>query len=199
MFQMMIQDLLSLAEAGPQQEELLERLNRLIKGFEAFESGELVVRMASGVSRFVIAPGLGEAAVPALEAIEALGAERTLRLDTVADLRDHGVPRSRDLTSVLILRVEAPGVTSAAIVLGHSRAWSFAAAPLSRVRALGNVALRLLLRTPAPAPAPARNPVPIPDPDVARLKAHVLSLEAEIVRLRAERASKSRGGKTSDR
>ncbi len=129
MFQQTIQDVLTLAEAGPRPEDLLERLRTTIGAFELFECGEIQAETPGGLLRFVIAPGLDEIGAGALDQ---LGEEPTLRIDTP--------------TSLLVLRLVAPQTTRAAIVLGHPRAWSFAAAPLSRIRTLGNLALRLLLR-----------------------------------------------------
>ena len=130
MFQQTIQDVLRVAEAGPRPLDLLERLRSTIASFEAFESGEILAETSDGLQRFIIAPGVTEAGASILDS---LGDEPMFRIDTP--------------TSLLALRLEAPGATRAAIVLGHKRAWSFAAAPLSRIRTLGNLALRLLLRS----------------------------------------------------
>ncbi len=129
MFQQTIQDVLTVAEAGPRPEDLLERLRTTLVAFERFESGEILAETPAGLLRFVIAPGLTEAGATILDS---LGDEPMFRIDTPS--------------SLLALRLEAPGTTRAAIVLGHKRAWSFAAAPLSRIRTLGNLALRLLTR-----------------------------------------------------
>ena len=170
MFQQTIQDVLSLAEAGPRPSDLLERLRVTLAAFERFESGEILAETPGGLLRFVIAPGLGEAGVKVLDS---LGDESTYRIDTP--------------TSLLALRLDAPGTTRAAIVLGHARAWSFAAAPLSRIRTLGNLALRLLPRSSIETAAP--EDLKKLRAEVARLRAHTASLEDEIVALRADRAS----------
>jgi len=192
MFQQIIQDILAVAEAGPRAEDVLESLGARIRAAERFECAEIVARTEQGLSIFVIAPGLGDLGARALQAIEALGDEKTLRIDHAPELRDRGLA-APGLTSLLILRLDAPGSTSAAIVLGHSRAWSFAAAPLWGLRTLTSVALRLILRS--PLPPPVRSPGPAPDPELARLRGQVEILEEEIVKLRSERASKRRSGK----
>ncbi len=133
MFQQTIQDVLTVAEAGPRPEDLLQRLGETLAAFERFESGEILAETPDGLLRFIIAPGVTEAAAVILDS---LGDEPTFRIDTP--------------TSLLALRLEAPGTTRAAIVLGHKRAWSFAGAPLSRIRTLGNLALRLLTRASKP-------------------------------------------------
>ena len=195
MFQQIIQDVLGIAEAGPRAEDLLERLRARIIAFETFECGELVIRTEKGVEHHVFAPGLGDLGLPALTALEGMEGEKTLRLDTAAEFRERGLLPPRGLTSLLVLRVDGPGFPSAALVLGHSRAWSFAATPLSRIRALGGLTARLLLR--AAEPAMIFEPAEIAGlkDDVARLRAHASSLEAEIVRLRAERAATNRSDK----
>ncbi|MEO8500003.1 MAG: hypothetical protein ABI565_03755 [Vicinamibacteria bacterium] len=166
MFQQTIQDVLSLAEAGPRPEDLLESLRALIAAFEAFECGELVARTEKGLIHFVLAPGLGDAGPRALHA---LGTEPVLRVDTAADLRDRGLATPR-LSSLLVLRIEAPRVQAAAIVLGHGRAWSFAAAPQARIRTLGGLALRLLIRN---------SPLAAPGPETVRLAAEGARLKAQ--------------------
>jgi|CXWL01.1.fsa_nt_gi hypothetical protein len=195
MFQQIIQDVLAIAEAGPRAEDLLERLRARIIAFETFECGELVIRTEKGVQHHVFAPGLGDLGLPALTALEGMEGERTLRLDTAAEFRERGLLPPRGLTSLLVLRVEGPGFLSAALVLGHSRAWSFAAAPLSRIRTLGGLTARLLLRT--AEPAVIIDPVEVVRlrDEVARLRTHASSLEAEIVALRAERAATKRSDK----
>ena len=195
MFQQIIQDVLAIAEAGPRAEDLLERLRARIIAFETFECGELVIRTEKGVRHHVFAPGLGDLGLPALSALEGMEGEKTLRLDTAAEFRERGLVPPRGLTSLLVLRVDGPGFPSAALVLGHSRAWSFAAAPLSRIRTLGGLTARLLLREAEPAVVGDSAEVARLKDDVARLRAHALSLEAEIVRLRAERAATKRSDK----
>ena len=144
MFQQTIQDLLTVAEASPGPEALLERVRTTILAFERFECGEIVAQTDLGLLHFVIAPGLG-AVGP--KVISLLGDEKTLRLDTAADFTERGLAPDPRLASLLLLRIEAPGATAAVIALGHSRNWSFAASPLSRIRAIASLALRLLLRT----------------------------------------------------
>ena len=143
MFQQTIQDLLTVAEAGPGPEALLERVRTTILSFERFEGGEIVAETERGLLHFTIAPGLEDLG-PKL--LPLLGELQTLRLDTAADLNERGLAPGPHLASLLLLRVEAPGTTSAVIALGHSRNWSFAASPLSRIRAIASLALRLLLR-----------------------------------------------------
>jgi hypothetical protein len=147
MFQQTIQDLLRVAEPFPHREALLERLRSLLPGIEPMECGEIVAETGRGLIHFVIAEGLGTSGPKVLAAI---GDERTLRLDTAPELKERGIETAAKVSSLLVLRLEAPGVTRAAMVLGHSRNWSFAAAPLSRLRAIGSLALRLLLPGPGP-------------------------------------------------
>ena len=195
MFQQIIQDVLAIAEAGPRAEDLLDRLRARVIAFETFECGELVVRTEKGVKHHVFAPGLGDLGLPALTAIEGMEGEKTLRLDTAAEFRERGFLPPRGLTSLLVLRVEGPGFLSAALVLGHSRAWSFAAAPLSRIRTLASLALRLLQRAAEPAVVINPSEVASLKDEVARLRVHASSLESEIVSLRAERAATKRSDK----
>jgi len=145
MFQQTIQDLLRVAEPFPHREALLERLRSLLPGIEPMECGEIVAETERGLIHFVIAEGLGTSGPKILAA---LGDEKTLRLDTATDLQERGIVTAAKVSSVLALRVEAPGAARAAMVLGHSRNWSFAAAPLSRLRAIASLALRLLLPGP---------------------------------------------------
>jgi hypothetical protein len=184
MFQQTIQDALALADAGPRPEDLLECVRARIASFEPFEAAEIVARTENGVFRFVVAPGLGDVGPKALAA---LGTEPMLRIDTAAGLSERGLS-APGLSSLLVLRLESARAAAAVIVLGHGRAWSFAAAPLARVRTLGGLALRLLIWNPAAAAA-------APDTarltaEVARLRAQGASLEKEIVALRAERAAR---------
>jgi hypothetical protein len=67
-------------------------------------------------------------------------------------------------------------------VLGHRRAWSFAAAPLFRLRTLGNIALRLMV----PLTHESRSPTEtaVPDWELTRLRNRISSLESEIVSLK---------------
>jgi uncharacterized small protein (DUF1192 family) len=97
------------------------------------------------------------------------------------------------LNSVLTLRLEAPGVEAAALVLGHTRSWSFPATPLSRVRALGNLALRLLLAGESPTPSEQHNHSAELMGEVARLRTQIASLQAEIGDLRADKTKKRSG------
>lgn len=189
MFQQTIQDALTLAEAGPGPEELLTRVAGAIRAFEKFEGAEIVAETPAGLRRFTAAPGLGELGA---EILDVLGEEPTFRIDTAADLEARGLVAKSGFASLLALRLQAPGATRAAIVLGHSRAWSFAAAPLSRIRNVGSMALRLLLRSELPPPPPEE--VKALRAEVARLRGQVAALENEIVALRAERAIR----KTSD-
>ncbi len=184
MFQETIQDVLAIADAGPRPEELLEALRARIAAFERFEGGEIVARTESGLVHFVIAPGLGTIGPKVLEAV---GAELTLRIDTAADLKDRGLAVA-GLSSLLVLHIEAAGASAAALVLGHSRAWSFAAAPLARIRTLGSLTLRLLMRSAIP-PGPGPEAVKL-NAENARLRNVISGLENEIVALRAERAAK---------
>jgi len=144
MFQQTIQDLLTVAEASPRPEDLLDRVRTTILAFERFECGEIVAQTERGLLHFVIAPGLEDIGTKLLPL---LGEEKTLRLDTAAEFIERGLAPGRHLASLLLLRVEAPGANAALVALGHSRNWSFAASPLSRIRAIGSLALRLLLRT----------------------------------------------------
>lgn len=186
MFQQTIQDALNLAEAGPGPEDLLQRVGVTIRAFERIESAEILAETPTGPRRFVAAAGLG----PDLGAkiLDLLGEEPTLRIDTVADMNAKGLVTTSGLASLLVLRLQAPGATRAAIVLGHTRAWSFAAAPLSRIRNVGSMALRLLLRSAVPAATPEE--VRSLRAEVARLRAHVTTLENEIVALREERVAR---------
>jgi len=143
MFQQTIQDLLTVAEASPGPEGLLERVRTTILAFERFEGGEIVAQTDRGLLHFVIAPGLGDIGSKLLPL---LGDEKTLRLDTVADFTGRGLAPVPHLASLLLLRIDAPGAAPAVVALGHSRNWSFAASPLSRIRAIASLALRLLLR-----------------------------------------------------
>lgn len=189
MFQQTIQDLLDLAGAGPRPEDVLQCLRARIAGFEGFEGGEIVARTQKGLFRFELAPGMGDLGPKALDA---LGSEPTLRLDTAAGLSERGLS-APGLSSLLVLRLDSPRVSAAAIVLGHRRAWSFAAAPLSRIRALGGAALRVLVGNPAAA---ARAPETAElTAEVTRLRARLASLEQEIVALRAERAARRDSGR----
>jgi hypothetical protein len=176
MFQQTIEDVLTLAEAGPRPQDVLERLRATLSALERFESGEILAETPGGILRFVIAPGLGQEGAAILDS---LGDQATFRVDTPA--------------SLLALRLEAPGATRAAIVLVHSRPWSFPAAPLSRIRTLGNLAVRLVPRSSA-APA-AAGEVESLQAEVARLRAKTATLEDEIAALRADRGSTKGSGK----
>jgi hypothetical protein len=179
MFQQTIQDILAITGSGPRIEDILESVRSRIVAFEPFECGELLARSDRGWARFVFAPGLGDIGA---RVFEELGDEVTLRIDTAADIRTRGLEASPGLASLLVLRLEASPFDAAALVLGHRRAWSFAAAPLSRIRTLGNIALRLA----AAAATPGRGSGP--DAEVIRLQNRISSLEAEIIGLRANRS-----------
>jgi hypothetical protein len=185
MFQPTIQDVLALAESGQRPLDVLKAAGARILAFEPFQSGELVARTEHGLLHFVIAPGLGEAGGRALEA---LGDEPTFRVDTAAELRERAITDAPGLASLLVLRIEAPGVTAAAIVLGHARAWSFAAASLFRIRTIGNVALRMVMRASRPQ-APSEE-VARAESEMAGLRKRISTLESDLVRVRAERASR---------
>lgn len=189
MFQQTIQDLLAIAEAGPHPEGLLEGFRSRIVDVEPFESGEILAETGRGLLQFMVAPGLGEAG-PRLLAV--LGDEKTLRLDTAAETLERGVVTPAKAASLLVLRIEAPGAERAALVLGHSRAWSFAAAPLSRLRAVSGMALRLLLTTSLGARSPEEARLAA---EVARLRVRLSTLDDELVILRAERAARQRSDK----
>ena len=175
MLQPTIQDLLALAEAPPQREDRVARLAEVIRAITPLDAGELVARSEGGLSRFVLAPGLGDAATAALTA---LGGELTFRVDTAADLKLRNLHPLSALSSILILKLEAPGASAAALVLGHARAWSFPAAPLARLRVVGNMALRLLLPNDL-----SEGPEGVAE--IARLRVHIATLKTEIEALRA--------------
>jgi hypothetical protein len=185
MFQQTIQDVLALTEASGRAEDVLETLRVRISAFESFERAELLARTQAGLRRFPAGEGLGEAGP---KAMDALGDEPTLRIDTTADMKSRGISSEPGLTSLLVLRIGAPRSGPAAIVLSHSRAWSFAGAPLSRIRTIGQVALRLLLSE--GSATPAADEVARVQTEVARLRTQVASLEQEIAGLRSERGRK---------
>lgn len=188
MFQQTIQDLLAVAEAAPFPDELLGRVRAAILAFESFEGGEIVAKTDRGLLHFTIAPGLG-AIGPQL--LPLLGDQPTCRLDTATELSERGLPAPPRLASLLLLRLEAPGTSSGAIALGHSRNWSFAGSPLSRIRAIGSLALRLLLRASLPAQSPEETRLTA---EVQRLKGMISTLDDELVALRAERAARKSSG-----
>ena len=188
MFQQTIQDLMALADAGGAPVPLLGCLRERIGAFERFECGELLARTEGRPIRFSLSGGLGDVG---LKALDELGEQSELRVDTAADLRQRGFASDSGLASLLVVRLRAPGVPVAAIVLGHQRAWSFAAAPLSRIRTLADFTLRLLGREAMPLAA-ARETVDLTT-EVARLRAHIASLEAEISSLRADRPKTGSG------
>jgi len=191
MFQQTIQDLLSVAEAGPYPEDLLERARTTLLGCDPFEGGEIVAETARGLLHFPLAQGLGDIG-PRLLPI--LGDGETVRMDTADDLKERGLVPGPPLASLLLLRLEAPGATGALLALGHSRNWSFAASPLSRIRAIASLTLRLLLRTSLPSKSPEEARLLA---EVQRLKGLVSTLDDELVILRAERATATR--KDSDK
>jgi hypothetical protein len=184
MFQHTIQDILALAEAPAGDAALLGTFRERLCAFEEFEAGEIVAARNGSLARFILAPGLDDAAA---QWSKALGEEATLRFDTAADLAARGLQAPPNLNSFVILRLGGRESADAVLVLAHKRAWSFAAAPLSRVRALGNVALRMLLRKDAGRPSDEATA------EVARLRAHVASLEREIASLRGERITPRSG------
>lgn len=188
MFQRTIQDLLTVAEAAPHPEDLLARVRAALLAFETFEGGEIVAETDRGLLHFPIAPGLGEIG-PRL--LPLLGDQPTLRLDTAADLGARGLPTNPRLASLLLLRLEAPGAYAAVLALGHSRNWSFAGSALSRIRAIGNLALRLLLRASLPGKSPEETRL---SAEVQRLKGMISTLDDELVALRAERAARKVSG-----
>ena len=180
MFQQTIQDIFAITEAGPRTGDILDRTRDRIRACEAFESGEIVGRIDRDLFRFVLSDGLGEIAVKALSSPDDSG---TRRFDTRDSLREKGLVADAGHNSLLVLRLEAPRVTAAALVLGHSRAWSFAAAPLFRIRTLGNVALRLL--TAEGREGQARQEISELQGEVSRLRTHISSLQDEVVALRS--------------
>ena len=190
MFQQTIQDLFAITEAGAEPSSILGRLRERITSFEKVECGEVLVATEGGLARHVFSGGLGETAVLALEA---LGAEPTLRFDTAAQMLQAQIQPPDGLNSLLVLRLEAPGVSTAALLLGHSRPWSFPATPLSRARALGSMALRLLLTHQAKTQNRDGDETSALVAEVARLRAHSASLESEILALRDH--AKKRSGK----
>lgn len=173
-----------MAEAAPYPEELLGRVRSTLLAFESFEGGEIVAATDRGLIHFTIAPGLGDIGQKLLPL---LGDQETLRLDTAPDLAGRGLAANPRLASLLLLRIEAPGAASAAIALGHSRNWSFAGSPLSRIRAIANLALRLLLRASAPPKSPEETRLAA---EVQHLKGLISTLDDELVALRAERAAR---------
>ncbi|MBK5255094.1 MAG: hypothetical protein JJE39_03595 [Vicinamibacteria bacterium] len=183
MFHQTIQDILALTGSGPRTEDILDSVRSRIMAFEPFESGELLARSDQGCRRFVLAPGLGDTGDRVLGA---LGDEATLRIDTAAEVRERGLEANPGLASLLILRLDVPPFDSAAVVLSHRRAWSFAAASLFRIRTLGNIALRLvapLARTADPASESSAA-----EAELSNLRNRVSSLEAEIIGLRVAQA-----------
>lgn len=184
MFQQTIQDLLAVAEAGPYPEAVLERVRTTILAFERLECGEIVAQTERGLLHFEIAPGLADLG-PGL--LPLLGDQETLRMDTAAELHERGLAPGPHLSSLLLLRIEAPGASPALIALGHSRNWSFPASPLSRIRAIASLALRLLLRASLPSKSPEETRLTA---EVQRLKGMVSTLDDELVVLRAERATR---------
>lgn len=199
MLQQMIQDVQALAEAAGRPEDLLAKLRERIASVERLDCGEILATTDLGLVRFELAPGLGEVSTAALKV---LTDEPTLRFDTVAQMRDAGLIPPHGLNSILILRLEARGATSAALVLGHARAWSFPAAPLARIRTMGGVTLRLLLAQSSPPLAAEATLKSSPNPsasatdhasfatEVTRLRAHVATLEREIADLRDGKATR---------
>jgi hypothetical protein len=194
MFQQTIQDILAIAESSGRAQDVLECVRTRVAAFELFEGAELVAGTDSGPRVFVVSPGLGDAGKKALKA---LGEEPTLRVDTVTDLQSLGLSADPALASLLVLRVPLPGSKVGAIVLGHSRAWSFAGTPLFRVRTIGQVALRLLLPVAAQDAAdPHLNEeLNTLRAEVNRLRTHVATLEDEIAGPKTATGSRKRPGK----
>ena len=188
MVQQTIQDLFAITEAGPRAEDILDRVRDRLERVERFDAGEIVVQSENGLFHFVLAPGLGETG---RNALAVLGDQATLRFDTAASLQEGGLTSSPGINSVLMLRLAAPSVTSAAILLGHRRAWSFAGTPLTRIHAIASVALRLL--TPGSRPGETRGEVTDLRTEVTRLRTHISSLEREIAGLRSDQARRFDG------
>jgi len=187
MFHQTIHDILALTAAAARPEDILDCLRTRILGFEPFECGEIVAHSDRGPVRFAF----GAESEDLTEAfLKELGHEPTRRLDTAAEIRERGLLARKDLSSLLILRLELETYDRAALVLGHSRAWSFAAAPLFRLRTLGNIALRLI----APAADPARTgEVAALEAEQVRLRARIVSLEKEILGLQGGKATPPSG------
>jgi hypothetical protein len=183
MFQETIHDLLALAGSGPRAEDILDCLRSRIIAFETFEYGEIVARSQREYDRFVFAPGLDDIGEKILED---LGDEPTLRIDSAEQIRHCGYGDGRGLSSLLILRLEAEPFLTSALVLGHRRAWSFAAAPLFRLRTLGTAALRMLASLEEPEGAPGRTRAA--EAETTWLRKRITDLEAEIIGLRTERS-----------
>ncbi|MEO8361565.1 MAG: hypothetical protein ABI672_16140 [Vicinamibacteria bacterium] len=192
MLQQMIQDVLALAEASGRPEDLLAKLKERIATVERLDCGEILAITQRGLVRFELAPGLGEVGTTALKV---LGDQPMLRFDLIAQMHEAGLTPPQGLNSLLILRLEASGATSAALVLGHARAWSFPGAPLTRIRTMGGVTLRLLLaQSASPTAVPSATADASLATEVTRLRAHVATLEREIAELRDDKA-KRRSGK----
>lgn len=181
MFQQTIQDIFAITEAGAHAADVLSRTRDRIRACEVFEGGEIVGRTGRGLFRFVLAEGLGETGTKALGALDDFG---TLRFDTRESLRERGLLSGPDHSSLLILRLDAPNVMEAALVLGHSRAWSFAAAPLFQIRTLASIALRLL--TADDREDQTRQETTDLRGEVARLRTQVSSLQNEVANLRTQ-------------
>lgn len=173
------QDILALASAASRPEAVLAALGSRLRAIEPFDAAEIAARGAHGLRRFVVAPGLEDVADPALAS---LGAEPALRFDTKAHWAARGLPFADGRQSLLAVRLEAPGIDAAALLVSHSRAWSFAGAPLGRLRAVGETALRLILALESGGGASDDERLKA---EVARLRARVASLESEIADLNA--------------
>jgi hypothetical protein len=188
MFHQTIQDILAIAGSGPRAEDILESLRSRILAFEPFDSGELLARSERGCERFVMDQGISDIGEKVFAELEN---EPTWRIDTAAEIQERGFEANPGLSSLLVLRLDVPPFDSAALVLGHRRAWSFAAAPLSRIRTLGNIALRLV----APFARPPQVPAGLSDLDteLRTLRSRVADLEAEIIGLRTTRTTRRSG------
>ena len=187
------QDIQALASSATRPETVLAILGQRLRDIEPFDAAEIVTRGPYGLRRFVVAAGLEDVAEPGLAS---LGAERFLRFDTPAHWAARSLAFVAGRQSLLAVRLDVPETTGAALLLSHSRAWSFAGAPVVRLRAIAEIALRLILAlesrtTPTTAPGDDERL----KAEVVRLRAHVASLEGEIVELRASGAPKRRSGK----
>jgi len=186
MFQHTIQDVLGLCEADDSPKALLAAFRTLVAAFEPIDACELILRREGKIRRFEVEAGLNDIGGALLDA---LGAEPTLRIDTAADLAALGLKAGDALNSVLVLRLATDENATAAIVLAHRRPWSFAATPLSRVRTLANVLLRLLTRS-EPRPGSRDSTGQAGDEataEIAGLRTRIASLEDEIAGLRGRK------------
>jgi hypothetical protein len=185
MFQHTIQDVLGLCEADDSPKALLAAFRTLVAAFEPIDACELILRREGKLRRFEVEAGLNDIGGALLDA---LGAEPTLRIDTAADLAAQGLKAGDALNSVLVLRLATDENATAAIVLAQRRPWSFAATPLSRVRTLANVLLRLLTRSePRVSRASSGLAGDEATVEIAGLRTRIASLEDDIAGLRGRR------------